>query len=243
MRTQWTTLSRLSALMSGTMMMIVMASEPLRLLFGSGIYDCVCLLCLVYADGIYPACLSLHFHCFVEVSEKCKCCNIWLERDHTARVRTYLSIFLAEECWSEFLGNKSSHLLFVLLIVCWRGPEMFKYLNQIDLLSDTQNVVAYLKVFKTLTFFLTIVFLPRWRCFCYIIAGWELNISSAVCLNTVDQSRYHLHHHHHHCRQFSSGPCQVITTLSVPPQSSPHTSCHSETREPGSSSCSKQRWG
>ena len=70
------TLSRLSALMSGTMMMIVMASEPLRLLFGSGIYDCVCLLCLVYADGIYPVCLSLHFHCFVEVSEKCKCCNI-----------------------------------------------------------------------------------------------------------------------------------------------------------------------
>ena len=75
--------SRLSVPMSVTMRMIVMASEPLHPLLDSGSCGCVCSLCLDYVD-IFPV-LSLHCESFVEVSLKCKCCSIWLERGHIAR--------------------------------------------------------------------------------------------------------------------------------------------------------------
>ena len=76
--------SRLSVPMSVTMRMIVMASEPLHPLLDSGSCGCVCSLCLDYVDDIFPV-LSLHCESFVEVSLKCKCCSIWLERGHIAR--------------------------------------------------------------------------------------------------------------------------------------------------------------
>ena len=155
MRTQWMTPWRLSAPMSVRMMMIVTAFELLHPLLDWGSCDCVCSPCLDYVDDIFPVCLSLHCECFVEVSVKCKCCSIWLERGHIARARASPSIFSAAECCSESSGHtrRCGRPLFVSLIVARRGPEMVKYSNQINLLSDAQNLVAYLKVFKALTFF------------------------------------------------------------------------------------------
>ena len=154
MRTQWMTLSRLSVPMSVMMMKIVMAFEPLHPLQDSASYDCVCLPFLDHIADIFPECLSLHCESFVEVSVKCKCCSIWLERGHIASQ----SIVSAARCCSESSGHRrrSGQPL-----VVTRGPEMVKYSNQINLLSDAQILVAYLKVFEALTFFLRIVSLPR----------------------------------------------------------------------------------
>lgn len=137
------TLWRLSALMSVRMMMIVTAFEPLHPRLDWGSCDCVCSPCLDYVDDIFPVCLSLHCECFVEVSVKCKCCSIWLERGHIARVRALLSIFSAAGCCSESSGHKRrcGRPLFVSLIVRRRGPEMLKYSNQINLLSETPNKI------------------------------------------------------------------------------------------------------
>ena len=149
------TLSRLSVPMSVTMRMIVMAFEPLHPLQDSASCDyCVCLPFLYRIADIFPEYLSLHCESFVEVSLQCKCCSIWLERGHIASQ----SIVSAAECCSESSGHKrrSGQPLIVT-----RGPEIVKYSNQINLLSDAQILVAYLKVFKALTFFRRIVSLPR----------------------------------------------------------------------------------